>query len=123
MIEKAYKTKMKFNIREHWPICFFAIGAIAIFGFVTYSEIKIHYFLKFNGIVVRKEMIPPKKMPDLVVSGTNETFPTWKWEGIDFDEVQIGDSIVKRKFERKAYWFKKDKNGKFQCMTLNYWTF
>jgi len=114
---------MDFNFKNHWNILFFGIAVLSMFSLVVYSEIKIHYFLEFNGIVVKKERIPPKKMPELVVSGANETFPTWKWQGIDFDEVQIGDSIIKRKFEQKAYWFRRDKNGKFQCKTLNYWRF
>ena len=67
-------------------------------------------------------IIPPKKMPDLLIRGTKNVFPTWKWEGMDFDSVKVGDSILKRKFESNAYYFKKIGKGKFIKIKLRYWT-
>ena len=113
---------MKFNLEKHWPLLFPLVGGILLLGWTVYIEIQLHYFIEFNGRVVQKLQIPPKKMPDLVVQGTDETFPVWKWEGIDFDSVQIGDSIIKKKYESKAYFFKRNSNGTFKKTTLKYWT-
>ena len=61
-------------------------------------------------------------MPELVLEGVKERFRIWKWEGIEYDSVKIGDSIVKRKNESDAYWYKRKDNGSFQIIRLKYWT-
>ena len=88
----------------------------------TYVEIDLHYLEPYNGIVLKKLQIPPKKMPDLVIRGAKETFPCWKWEGINFDSVKLGDSIVKKKYDYFAYYYKRTNNGKYIKVKLSYWT-
>jgi len=113
---------MRLNFFKYWHVYFFVVGATVMFAWLVYTEIHIHYFLEFNGPVIQKEKIPPKNMPDLVVRGSIKTFPTWKWNNIDFDSVQIGDSIVKRKYESKAFWFKRNSDGTYDQIELTYWT-
>lgn len=106
---------------QKWRILLF-LTVIALFSIYDFCwELKFHYFEDYNGIVIEKQHIPPKEMPELLIKGNKTTFPVWKWEGINFDSVQIGDSIVKRKYESHAYYFKKLKNGKFEKATLTYW--
>ncbi len=93
-----------------------------MFGWIIYSEIRIKYFLKFNGLVIGKKEVAPKKLPELIVAGNTETFPLWKWKGIDYDSVRIGDSIVKTTSAPKAYYYKRDANKSFTKITLEYWS-
>lgn len=104
-------------------IIFFGIVVVAVISWTVYCEIDFHYLEAYNGVVIEKLQIPPKKMPDLVIKGAKSTFPCDKWEGIDFDSVKVGDSIVKRKHESSAYYFKKLSNGQFSVKKLKYWTF
>lgn len=97
--------------------------ALAFLIWTVYIEIKCHYLDVYSGVVIEKQQIPPKKMPDLLISGNQTVFPTWKWEGIDFDSVQIGDSIVKRKYQPYAYYYRKVKGGKYLRRRLTYWIF
>jgi hypothetical protein len=97
------------------------IGIILFLGYIEFWEIRLHYFEEWNGVVIEKQQIPPKKMNDLLIKGNSEVFPTWKWEGINFDSVKIGDSIVKCRYESHAYYFKKLSNGNFEKTTLTYW--
>ncbi|MNL70385.1 hypothetical protein D3C87_1953800 [compost metagenome] len=94
-----------------------------ILSYVIFTEIRIHYFLEFNGSVVGKERQLPKKLPEILVAGTDESFHARKWEGINFDAVQVGDSIVKRKYEPGASWYRKKQNGTFELVKLRYWIF
>ncbi|PWK75419.1 hypothetical protein LX99_03913 [Mucilaginibacter oryzae] len=88
-----------------------------------YTEIDLHYLETYNGIVIEKqESPPPKKMPELVIKGAKRTFPCWKWAGIDFDSVKLGDSIVKKKYNSFAYYYKKTSAGKYVKIKLKYWT-
>jgi hypothetical protein len=98
-----------------------------IFGFVTtywivFTEIDYHYLIAYQGTVIKKQQTPPKKIPYLVIKGSKEAFPVWKWEGINFDSVKIGDSIAKNKFESNAYYYKKTTDNKFIKVRLRYWT-
>ncbi|RZK23148.1 MAG: hypothetical protein EOO43_08815 [Flavobacterium sp.] len=104
-----------------WNIILAGIFILSIVFYIAYFEVKFHYLEAYNGVVTKKLHIPPKNMPDLVISGTDEVFPCWKWKGIDFGTVGLGDSIIKRKYESKAYYYKKLGNGKFSVDTLEYW--
>jgi hypothetical protein len=102
-------------------ILLLGIFAAALISWTIYGEIDYHYLEAYNGIVIKKLQIPPKKMPDLVIKGTATVFPCWKWEGIDFDSVKVGDSVVKRKYEGYAYYYKKLGNGQYIKTRLEYW--
>ncbi|QNK64404.1 hypothetical protein H7F33_07975 [Pedobacter sp. PAMC26386] len=107
---------------KYWNLIFFAMAVMLLISWTIYSEIKYHYLIPYDGVIIEKKQIPPKNMPDLVVKGTKEIFPTWKWEGIDFDSVKLGDSISKKKYELNAYYFRKLNDGRYIKIKLKYWT-
>jgi hypothetical protein len=104
-------------------IIFFSVAVVALISWTIYSEIDFHYLQAYDGVILEKLQIPPKKMPDLVIKGAKTTFPCEKWKGLYFDSVKVGDSIVKRKHESYAYYYKKLGNGKYAVKKLEYWTF
>ncbi|RZK12311.1 MAG: hypothetical protein EOO43_18745 [Flavobacterium sp.] len=105
-----------------WNIILAVVFALSFIVWIAYYEVKFHYLEEYNGVVTKKLQIPPKNMPELVIKGADEIFPCGKWSDIDFNSVKIGDSIVKRKYESNAYYYKKLGNGKYSVTKLEYWT-
>jgi hypothetical protein len=117
-----YNKKVRKRLRtiDLWTIYGLVLGAIAMVGWVIYCEINIHYLIEFNGKVVQKQKIPPKELPELIVRGSDNNFLIWKWKGINFDSVQIDDSIVKKRGESHAYWYRKNPDGTYNKNELTY---
>ncbi|MBC8986549.1 hypothetical protein H9X96_12235 [Pedobacter sp. N36a] len=107
---------------RYWKLIFFGIAVILVISWTIYCEIKYHYLISYDGVIIERQQIPPKNMPDLVVKGTKEIFPLWKWKGIDFDSVKLGDSISKKKYELNSHYFKKLDDGRYIKIKLKYWT-
>jgi len=115
-------VKMKKALKKYQKFLFFIVAAMLLFALMRLIEGQQHYSIEQIGKVVGKERIPPKRMPELILEGVKEKFLIWKWEGIEYDSVKIGDSIVKRKNESDAYWYIRKDNGTFQMKRLRYWT-
>lgn len=113
---------MTFSWNKYWPVYIFGATLLIALGWVIYCEINISCFSEYNGRIVGKHKIRPKELPNLVVNGSARDFPLWKWGGIEYDSVQIGDSIVKKKYETEVLYLKKIDDKIFKTIRLKYWT-
>lgn len=83
------------------------------------ADFYTYYYQEFNGRVTGKQKIQPKEAEELLINETNDAFPLWKWDRSIYEEVNVGDSIVKRRYESRVHYYKRINDSTFIEKILN----
>ena len=94
----------------------FIIVLIIIWAFA--ANIYTCYFQEFNGKVIKKYKELPKETELLILSENKEPFPLYYWDRSLYDSIKIGDSILKRKYDPKVYYYKRVNDYTFREIIL-----